>query len=166
MALQVGGKRLIELRSAANALRNQQRNYSCRISLLNLPFLPFLNRPRCLADVIHCVSELAQHIGINVACFYALLKLQQFPCCPLQLKSQSPKLFVGREEFHGNSQEGTRRRSPNGRYACLCLVTIDQIHQFDFSPLALIPMRVRKPPETAGGVCLVAWGMARLRVAG
>src|SRR5467141_4797860 len=111
MALQVGGERLIELRPAADALSNEQWNYRCRIPLLNLSLLPFLNGPRGLADVIHCVSEFAQHIWIDVTRFHAVLKLQQFSGRPPQLKGQPPKLFVGREEFYGNSQEGTRLRS-------------------------------------------------------
>src|SRR6267143_4211662 len=134
MAFQVGGERLIELRPAADALSNETWTYRCRIAPLNLSLLPFLNGPRGLANVIHGVAEFAQHIRINVARFYAVLKLQQFSGCPPQLKGQSPKLFVGREEFNGNSQEGTRRRSSNGRYTRPCLVAGDQIHQFGLRP--------------------------------
>ena len=66
-ALQVVGKRLVELRPAADSLGNQQRNYRCCVPLQNLSLLPFLNGSRCLADMIHCVSEFAEHIGINLA---------------------------------------------------------------------------------------------------
>src|SRR6266480_1096270 len=120
MAFQVSGECLIELRPAADALCNEQWNYRCRIPPLNLSLLPFLNGPRGLANVIHGVAEFAQHIRINVARFYAVLKLQQFSGCPPQLKGQPPKLFVGREEFNGDPQESARCRSSNGRYARLC----------------------------------------------
>ena len=61
MALQVGGERLIELRSAADALRNEQRNYRCCVPLLNLSLLPFLYGPRGFTDVIDGVAML--HTG-------------------------------------------------------------------------------------------------------
>jgi len=61
LALKVGDERLVKLRSAADSLSHKQRIKVCRIPLQHLSLLPFLNGPCCLADMIHCVSEFAQH---------------------------------------------------------------------------------------------------------
>jgi len=66
LALKVGDERLVELRPAADSLGHEQWDYGCRIPLQHLSLLPFLNSPCCFADMIHCVSEFAQHVGINL----------------------------------------------------------------------------------------------------
>ena len=67
LGLKVVGERLVELRPAADSLGHEQWNYGCRIPLQHLSLLPFLNGPCCLADMVHCVSEFAQQVGINLA---------------------------------------------------------------------------------------------------
>ena len=94
-----------------------------------------------------------------------MLKLQQFSGCPPQLKGQPPKLFVGREEFNGNPQESARCRSSNGRYARLCRVTRDEIHQFGFRSLDWVLILAQKLQKTAMKVCFPCLCMRRVCLA-
>src|SRR6266481_2074548 len=87
------------------------------------------------------------------------------PCSSFNNSPVVRLLFVGREEFNGNPQESARCRSSNGRYARLCRVTRDQIHQFGFRSLDWVLILAQKLQKTAMKVCFPCLCMRRVGLA-
>src|SRR6266849_9650826 len=128
---QFGGQFVAEIGGAADALGSEQREDRIGAPALKVTFLPFLNGPGDLADLVHRVAEFSEHPQVYATCLHGLSEFEKFSCVSLQLEIHTPKRLTRNKKLDCDPWCRALCGTTYPEYTCLRCFGGEKVSQFD-----------------------------------